>query len=46
MRTPGNASKRAVSRRSDVLRSVRDLTSRGESSSQLAAEVKSLAKEE
>lgn len=41
-----SASKRAVGRRTDVLRSVRDLTSGSDSSSQLAAEVKSLTKEE
>ncbi len=41
-----SASKRTVSRRTDVLRSVRDLTSEGESSSQLAAEVNSLTQEE
>ncbi len=35
-----------MSRRTDVLRSVRDLTSEGESSSQLAAEVNSLTQEE
>ncbi len=41
-----DASKRTVSRRSGVLNSIRELTSGGDSSSQLAAEVKALSKVE
>ncbi len=41
-----SASRRAVGRRTDLLRSVRDLASGGESSCQLAAEVSLLTKTE
>lgn len=41
-----DASRRSVDRRTDILRSVRDLTSGGDISSQLAAEVKSMTRAE